>query len=515
MASRLRGRAVVLPAAIVLAATGGAVAWAQSGPAAAGYRTAVVGRGDVQQTLTLTGTVSVVTQAKARFRAAGTVSAVKVAVGQTVAAGQVLATMDTGSLSDAVVAARAALATAKATLETDSSTGSTPTATPSASASSKQGSSTGSAQRAAEDALRKASQAVQAAAVACATAPTASPTTTASAAATASATTSASPTSTPTPSAAPKKGAPVLDCATALQRALAAQQATSKAQQDLARALQSSASTPSSSSSDSSSASDSSNRPSQGGSTTSTAAKVTKDTAAVRAAEVALEEAEKDLASVTLTAPIAGTVASIPWKSGGTASPSDAVVLLGRGAVDVVVDVPSTSIRSITVGLPASVRSDGATKPVDGTVTAIGLLPTDTSGSTSTSSTTTYPVTVRVPSGAAMVDGSSVAVTLAVKSVKGVVTVPNSALRGSSVTVLVKGKPTTVRVTTGAKGALTTEVTKGLSVGQLVVIADLSEELPTSSTTTNRNRVGGFNGPPTGTFPGGFQGGPPVTFTRG
>jgi HlyD family secretion protein len=185
-------------------------------------------------------------------------------------------------------------------------------------------------------------------------------------------------------------------------------------------------------------------------------------------------------------------------------------VILGGGAADVVVQVPSTSIASMHTGLAATVRADGATAGVSGVVTQIGLLPTTTSstptgpgGATATSTTTTYPVTVRVAAGAGLVDGSSASVGIAIKSVKNVVTVPNSALHGTTVEVLSKGKVSTVRVQTGAVGALVTQVTSGLTAGQSVVLADLSVPLPTSSTTTTTNR-GGF-GP--GGFPGGAGGG--------
>ena len=520
MASRLRRRAVIVPAIGVLVIGGGAVAWAQSGSGGGGYRTAVVRKGEVQQLLTKTGTVAVVDSAKAHFRASGTVGSVNVTVGQTVTKGQVLATMDAGSLADVVTKARATLATAKATLETDSasssSSSSTPTATPSPSASAPTrggggGGSLTQAQQAAERALKQATHALTAATVACATPVT--PTSTPGATLTPSVTATTTPTGTTTPAAtaAPRgpRTLPVLSCADALQASLKAQQQAGRAQQSLAQALakastSSSAATAPSSTASSSSPQRSSSGGGGGGGFTSTAAKITTDTAAVAAAQVALGEAEKDLAAVSLIAPISGTVAILPWTPGSPTSPTDSAVLLGTGSVEVTVEVPAASIRTVRVGLPATVRGDGATKPVSGVVTRIGLLPT--SSTSSTPSTTTYPVVVKVPAGPGLVDGGAAAVSIAVKSVSDVVTVPNSALHNGRVTVLLKGKASSVRVTTGVTGALTTEVTKGLNAGQTVVLADLSEALPTSSTTSNRNSFGG-NGGFGGTGGAGF--GPP------
>jgi len=90
-------------------------------------------------------------------------------------------------------------------------------------------------------------------------------------------------------------------------------------------------------------------------------------------------------------------------------------------------------------------------------------LAADDSSSQGSSSSTSYPVTVRVARGAGFVQGGTASVGLAVKTVKNVVTVPNSALHGSTVDVLAKGKVTTVEVQTGAVGALATQVTSGLT----------------------------------------------------
>ena len=73
---------------------------------------------------------------------------------------------------------------------------------------------------------------------------------------------------------------------------------------------------------------------------------------------------------------------------------------------------------------------------------------------------------------------------------------PNSALTtlvsGTGFVQTVKnGKVTRTLVRTGAVGATTTQVLSGLTAGQQVVIADLSEPLPTTTTT---NRFGARTG---------------------
>jgi hypothetical protein len=65
------------------------------------------------------------------------------------------------------------------------------------------------------------------------------------------------------------------------------------------------------------------------------------------------------------------------------------------------------------------------------------------------------------------------------------------------------GKPVVTVVAVGAKGAAFTQVTNGVSAGDVIALAELSASLPASSgelTTTNRfgAGAGGFGGAPPG-----------------
>ena len=171
--------------------------------------------------------------------------------------------------------------------------------------------------------------------------------------------------------------------------------------------------------------------------------------------------------------------------------------MLGPGAATVTVAIPSTTLGTLAAGQQAAVTADGATTAVSGTVDTIALL----ANSSTSSSTPTYAVKVLVPqAGKAFVNGSSAAVSITIKTLKGVLTVVNSALSNGFVSVLNGTTVTRTRVTTGAAGALVTEVTSGLTAGQHVVLADLSKVLPANSTTTIR----GLN---SGSYPGGSPGG--------
>jgi len=120
-----RHRAVIAAVAVVvLAGAGGLAYWLSSGSSPATglvvtTETVAVTTGTIQQTVASSGTIEPASQANLNFGVSGTVTAVNVKAGQTVTAGQVLATVDTTALSEDVSAAQAELASAEARLASD------------------------------------------------------------------------------------------------------------------------------------------------------------------------------------------------------------------------------------------------------------------------------------------------------------------------------------------------------------------------------------------------------------
>lgn len=137
--------------AVVLASGTGAVYAATQG-ATGNYRTAVAEVADVSETLALSGQLASSSSVGAAFQVDGTVSQVLVALGDTVSAGQQLATLDVTDLEDAVTSAKDAVANAEQTLEDDlesqasgtSTTSAASTASPSTATSTSTSSSSGS-----------------------------------------------------------------------------------------------------------------------------------------------------------------------------------------------------------------------------------------------------------------------------------------------------------------------------------------------------------------------------------
>ena len=290
----------------------------------------------------------------------------------------------------------------------------------------------------------------------------------------------------------------------------------------------SSGSSGSGSSSASSSGSARSSSGGSGGGTLVTADMLALDQANVDADTAAVFVAAEAVNQATLVSPLAGTVAQISVTPGSSVSAqSTAVTVIGPGVDQVTTTVGDLDLEKIHVGATAIVTPDGTSKPLHATVTAIGLLPvsttstTSTTGSTGSSRTTgastaassssssstssssassatnsaTYPVTVSLDSGG-LYSGSGAAVSILVKSVTGVVTVPTSAVTTlgllHTVTVLSGGKAQRKIVVVGATDATLTQITSGLKAGQHVALANLSSPLPTSGSTSLTGRGGGL-----------------------
>lgn len=233
------------------------------------------------------------------------------------------------------------------------------------------------------------------------------------------------------------------------------------------------------------------------------ASQLAADQAAIDAAEADLKVAEQDLAAATLKSPIAGTVATVGLTA-GSSSRGSSITILGTGNQVVGIAVPLSQIDQVKVGQPASLQVDGLTAPVSGKVTRIGLL-SSTSGSL-----TTFPVTITLADGSPSVhDGVGADVTVTTGSADNAILVPNSAITSlgtrHTVTVVKDGKAQTTVITLGLVGPDSSQVTKGLSAGDTVQLADPGQDLPasTTSSTNSRIRVGGGSG----AFPGGFGGG--------
>lgn len=217
-----------------------------------------------------------------------------------------------------------------------------------------------------------------------------------------------------------------------------------------------------------------------------TAADISADQAQIDLDQATIAVATQNLSAATLTSPIAGIVAAVGVTKGQTVAANatgSAITILGPGQYEVTTTIALSLIDQLAIGDGTSVAVNGITTPLPGKVTAIGVL-----SSAATSGSVTYPVTILLDATSqTLYEGSGASVIITLHRVDGVLTVPTSAVHTTggqhSVSVLANGAQTSVRVEVGAVGTALTQITSGLTAGQAVVLADLSQPL-TSSTTS-------------------------------
>lgn len=263
--------------------------------------------------------------------------------------------------------------------------------------------------------------------------------------------------------------------------------------------------------------------------TTVNASQVASAKAQVIQAQATYDDAQDAVAATTLYAPISGTVLEVNGKVGQTSgsssgssgssqpgastsssSSSDLVVVANLAALQVSVSVPESDIGSLSVGQTATV-----TFPAVSGASAKGKITSIDPVGTTSNSVVTFGVVVRlsgVPKTIRL--GQSASVTITTDSAKGVLVVPSTAVttNGSRSTVLLlqNGQQVRTQVTVGVAGDSWTEITKGVSAGDQVV---LTTSTSTSSTSSNQGFPGGGLGG--GGLPGGGPGGGAAPGGRG
>jgi RND family efflux transporter MFP subunit len=519
--------------AACLVAAAGITLWAtgSSASAASGYRTAEATMATVRQTLSISGTTEPVHQAATDFQVAGTVTAVDVSVGQKVSAGQTLASLDTTSLAQAVSSAQLSVSAAEATLSENesgessssssaNSSGGTASVSLTADVTSTTGGTTSQSSAVSGDEQAVvAAQMTEDADAATAAADFAQAQTVCLSAGGGTTTTTTPPSSTTTTTSGSSTA-----CTDALNVSLTDQEqvttdqkAVATAESALAQALSSSAASSTGSSSgttggSAASPSGTTGSSAKGGSTsgssssgassttggassqsTDTAQQLASDQAAIDTAKATLIEAQQSLADAQLAAPIDGTVASVSISTGQTVtagSTTDTITIINSGSYQVTSSLTSTQASQVKVGDTALVAVDGKNGTLTGTVARVG--PVDAS-----SSDDTYPVIVALPAGShGIATGSTAQVQVVRHEVVGTLSVPTSAVhvtgpKSAYVNIVQSGHLVRKKVTIGAIGGSSTQITSGISTGTSVVLADMSEAVPSSSTSTSTRSFGG------------------------
>ncbi|EWT03150.1 secretion protein HlyD [Intrasporangium oryzae NRRL B-24470] len=193
--------------------------------------------------------------------------------------------------------------------------------------------------------------------------------------------------------------------------------------------------------------------------------------------------------------------------SSASASSGSAISVISTRAWVVDTAVANADLPNLKPGLQAQILPTGSRTTIFGTVESIGIV-----ASSSSSGTSQFPVVVAVTgTPAGLYAGTSATVSIIVKQLDNVLTVPTAALSSNSgrttVTVLRNGQSVATAVTVGRVFGARTEITAGLADGAMVVLPDTFGTRGTGGTRVGGGFGGGGVGGVGGGLGGGFGGG--------
>jgi HlyD family secretion protein len=233
------------------------------------------------------------------------------------------------------------------------------------------------------------------------------------------------------------------------------------------------------------------------------AATLATDRAAVAQAEQAVTTAKNALSYTSLVSPVDGVVVAVNVAP-GLAAPSGAAITVRSNELQVAAAVTESDLPSIVLGQDATVTITAVAKDVTGKVTTIDQTP-----ASSGSGVVSYGILVTLPDApTGTVPGMSAEIAVTTASATNVLAVPAIALtaaRDGTYTVRVldgSGQPQSVAVDVGLISTSLAEIKGGINEGTAVVTGTASDRTGSGSSTTTR--VPGFGGG--GDFPVGIPG---------
>lgn len=168
----------------------------------------------------------------------------------------------------------------------------------------------------------------------------------------------------------------------------------------------------------------------------------------------------------------------------------------------------ASDLPQLKAGLQATITPTGATQPIFGTVSSVGVVASSTS-----SGAAQFPVTIAItgtPPG--LYAGTTAAVAITVKQLSDVLTVPTAAVStqdgATVVTVTKDGQSASRPVTIGQVFGGTTQIVSGLSEGDEVVVTGVSGVRAGTGTGQSGTGQSGQSGSGRTGQGGGFGGGP-------
>ncbi len=197
----------------------------------------------------------------------------------------------------------------------------------------------------------------------------------------------------------------------------------------------------------------------------------------VAAARQALEQAQKDLAEATITAPFDGTVGAVYVHEGDivpppTVSPTVAIYLITPTSLELKAEVDEIDIPQVKVGQHANIDVDAIPdKQFEGTVTSVSPVPKINAG------LVVYDVTISpvIPADSGVMVGMSATADIMTAESQNTLLVPERAIGHDQdgnpvVEVSVNGQLEQREVVLGISDGLNTEILSGVSEGETVAV---------------------------------------------
>lgn len=224
-----------------------------------------------------------------------------------------------------------------------------------------------------------------------------------------------------------------------------------------------------------------------------TPAQIASDEAAVATAQAQVATAQQTVTEAKIVAPADGTVSAVNVIA-GVAAPSGDAIEVEIGPMYVTAAFAESDIPSLQAGQAATVSITATSQTADGTVASI----TPIASSSGTSSVVSYTVLVAlVDAPAGIQSGMSANVTVTTASASNVIAVPTTAVVGRAGSYTVRtmdsnGQITSHDVTVGLATTSLTEIQSGINVGDTVVVGTSTTR--TSSSTSTGANIGGLGG---------------------
>jgi macrolide-specific efflux system membrane fusion protein len=232
-------------------------------------------------------------------------------------------------------------------------------------------------------------------------------------------------------------------------------------------------------------------------------AQVTQAENGVATAAATVTSAKSAVSSTSIVAPVTGVITAVNLTV-GQAPPSTAVTMRTDG-LSVTVDVAEQDVPNLAVGQAAQITLTALNTTV---TTNVRTLPTAANSSAGSAAVTFPLVLVLSTNPHGLLPGMTASVSIATASAVNVLSVPTTAIQGTTgantVQLMRDGSPVSTPVNVGLSTNSTTEIISGVSNGDVVVTGVVNQAVSTTTGTTS-NRGGGF-GPPGGGL-GGLTGG--------